>query len=124
MILHLNRRIRDLSLDNVRTILSPPDDPLLPAASVDLVFICDTWHHIDQRPHYLALLRKVLRSGGQIAIVDYQKQDTPGGPPMDMRLSREDVQKEFEQGGFRMVKEHSFLPYQYFVVFAPAPKPK
>src|SRR5512138_1049904 len=47
MILHLNRRVRDLQLKNVVSILSAPDDPLLADASIDRFFICDTWHHID-----------------------------------------------------------------------------
>ena len=118
MILEMNRRIRDAGLDNVRTILAPADDPLLAAASVDKVFVCDTWHHIDGRPAYLAKLKSTLKPGGQVIIVDFQKKASPVGAPMEMRMAREDVVKEFEQGGFVLVKEHTFLPYQYFLVFA------
>ena len=49
MIIHLNQRIRQAGLDNVRTMLALPDDPLLPDASVDRFFICETWHHIENR---------------------------------------------------------------------------
>ena len=48
MIVHLNRRIRDLKLKNVVSILAAPDDPLLADVSVDRFFICDTWHHIEK----------------------------------------------------------------------------
>ncbi len=119
MILHLNRWVRDSGTDNVRTILAPTDDPLLPAASIDRIFICNTWHHIEGRPAYLAALKKILRPGGQIVIVDYHNRKTPVGPPMQMRLSRESVVLEFQQNGLRLAKEHTFLPYQYFLVFAP-----
>jgi hypothetical protein len=27
---------------------------------------------------------------------------------------------EFKQAGYRMVREHDFLPYQYFLEFEPA----
>ncbi len=117
MIVHLTERVRDAGVDNVRTILSLPDDPLLPAASVNRVFICDTWHHIGNHARYLTVLQKILKPGGQVAIIDFQKKQTPVGAPMEMRLAREDVLKEFEQGGFHLVKEHTFLPYQYFLVF-------
>ena len=120
MIIHLNQRVRDAGLDNVRTILALPDDPLLPEASVDRVFICDTWHHIGQHPQYLATLKKILKPGGQVIIIDYQKKETPDGPPMEMRVSREDVVREFAQSGFRLTNEYGFLPYQYFLVFAPS----
>jgi arsenite methyltransferase len=121
MITHLNRRVRDAGLENVRTILALPDDPLLAEASVDRAFICETWHHIDKHPQYLAMLKKILKPGGQAVIIDFQKKETPIGPPMEMRVSREDVVREFAQGGFRLTKEHTFLPYQYFLVFAVAP---
>ncbi len=120
MILYLNRSVRDARLENVRTILALPGDPLLAPSSVDRIFICETWHHIENHPQYLALLKKALKPGGQVVIIDFHKKPTPGGPPPEMRISREDVLNEFEQGGFRLVKEHTFLPYQYFLVFAPA----
>lgn len=121
MIVHLNQRVRDAGIGDVRTILALPDDPLLADGSVDRVFICDTWHHIGNHPQYLARLRKALKPGGQIVIIDFQKKPTPVGAPMEMRLAREDVVKEFEANGFRLAKEHTFLPYQYFLVFTPKP---
>jgi len=117
MIVHLNRRIRDLHLKNVVTILAAPDDPLLADASIDRFFICDTWHHIENRDRYLALLKKMLRPGGQIIMVDFKKEQTPMGPPMEMRIERDDLVKEMEKNGFRLAAEHTFLPYQYFLVF-------
>ncbi len=118
MILHLNRRLRDAGVPNVRTILSAPDDPLLPDGSVDVFFICDTWHHIDERPKYLALMKRMLRPGGRIAIVDFHKRPLHFGPPLEMKIAREDVLKAMEAAGLRLAAEHSFLPYQYFLVFA------
>lgn len=120
MIVHLNERIRDARLDNVRTILARPEDPLLPPASVDRVFICETWHHIERHSQYLALLETILKPGGQVVIIDFYKKETPVGPPMEMRVSREEVVSEFEQHGFRLAEEKTILPYQYFLVFAPA----
>jgi ubiquinone/menaquinone biosynthesis C-methylase UbiE len=121
MILHLNQRIRDAGVGNIRTILALPDDPLLPPAAVDRVFICETWHHIADHPRYFAQIKKILKPGGQVIIIDFFKKETPVGPPMEMRVSREAVMKEFEQNGFRLVKEHTFLPYQYFLIFTAAP---
>jgi ubiquinone/menaquinone biosynthesis C-methylase UbiE len=118
MILHLNRRLRDAGVPNVRTILSAPDDPLLPDASVDVFFICDTWHHIDERTKYLGLMKRMLRPGGRIAIVDFHKRPLPLGPPLEMKIAREDVVKEMEAAGLRLSAEHTFLPHQYFLVFA------
>lgn len=117
MIVHLNRRIRDLKLKHVVTILAAPDDPLLADASVDRFFICDTWHHIDNHDRYLPLLKKMLKPGGQVVMIDFKKEPTPMGPPMEMRIDRADLVKEMEKHGFKVTAEHTFLPYQYFIVF-------
>jgi len=117
MIVHMNRRIRDLKLKNVVTVLSVPDDPLLAAASVDRFFICNTWHHIENRAQYLALMKNMLKPGGQLIIVDYLKKELPVGPPPQMKIAREEVIKEMVSGGFMLSREHTFLPYQYFLIF-------
>ena len=117
MILHMNRRSRDTGITNVTTVLAPPDDPLLPDSSLDHVFICDTWHHVEKQDQYLAKLKKMLKPGGQLVMIDFQKRDLPVGPPLGMKIAREDLVRQLEEGGFQLLKEHTFLPYQYFLVF-------
>ena len=119
MIRHINRRIRELKATNVVSILADPDDPLLPDASVDRFFFSDSWHHIDNQTKYLSLMKKMLKPGGEIVMIDFHKKDLPVGPPMQMKIAREDLIKQMESNGFRLTKEHTFLPYQYFLVFAP-----
>ena len=118
IIVHLNRRIRDLQVKNVVSILSAPDDPLLADASIDRFFICDTWHHISDHAHYLALMKKMLKPGGQVVMIDFKKAETPVGPPMEMRIDRGDLLKEMEANGFKLTAEHTSLPHQYFLVFS------
>jgi predicted methyltransferase len=117
MIRHLNRRLRDEGVRNVVTVLSDPDDPLLPDASVDCFVIVDTWHHIEDHEKYLRLMTKMLRPGGRIVQIDFQKRELPVGPPLSMKISRDDLVSEMEKAGFRLESEHTFLPYQYFLVF-------
>ncbi|HTY61953.1 MAG TPA: methyltransferase domain-containing protein [Acidobacteriota bacterium] len=117
MILHMNRYIRDNRLKNVTTILSAPDDPLLMDASINRFFICNTWHHIQNRPQYVARMKKMLKPGGQIIIIDYKKKQLPVGPPPEMKLAKREVIAEMEAGGFKLAKEHGFLEYQYFLIF-------
>lgn len=117
MILHLNRRIRDLEIKSVVTVLAAADDPLLADGSVDRFFICNTWHHIENRARYLALLKKMLRPGGEVIMLDFKKEETPAGPPLEMRIDRADLVEEMKESGFILAKEHTFLPYQYFLVF-------
>ena len=117
MILHINRAIRDLKVTNVISILADPDDPLLPVASVNRFFFSDSWHHIDNQTKYLSLMKKLLKPNGEVVMIDFHKKETRSGPPLKMRIAREDLIKQMESNGFRLAKEHTFLPYQYFLVF-------
>lgn len=119
MILHINRRIREQKANNVVSILADPDDPLLPDQSVNRFFICEVWHHIENQTKYLSLMKKMLKPGGEIVVIDFHKKEFPVGPPMNMKIAREDVIKRLESNGYRLTKEHTFLPYQYFLVFVP-----
>jgi ubiquinone/menaquinone biosynthesis C-methylase UbiE len=117
MVRHLNRRLRDAGVRNVVTVLAEPDDPLLFEDSVDRVVIVNTWHHIGDQPAYLEKLRRVLRPGGQVVHIDFQKRDTPVGPPTSEKIARGDLVAQMEEAGFLLAAEHDFLPYQYFLVF-------
>jgi len=118
MIRHINRRIRESRTQNVISILADPDDPLLPDRSVDRFFICNVWHHVDDQTKYLSLMKKMLKPGGRIIMIDFHKKELPIGPPMQTKIARQDLIQQMEANGFKLSKEHTFLPYQYFLVFA------
>lgn len=117
MIRHINRRIRDLKTNNVVSVLADPDDPLLREQSVDRFFICDVWHHVESPSKYLSVMKKVLKPGGEIVMIDFHKKELPFGPPLQVKIAREDLIQQMNANGFRLAKEHTFLPYQYFLVF-------
>lgn len=118
MVAEVSRRAKDARLDNVTTVLALPEDPRLPAAALDLVFVCDTWHHIDRRGDYARRVRQALEPGGRLVIVDFHK-ESPVGPPASMKLTRDEVVAEVLAAGFTLRREHAFLPHQYFLEFVP-----
>lgn len=123
MVGYLEKRIVAEGLDNIKNILARPDDPLLPDASIDLAFLCNTYLFIDKRDQYLAKIQKLLNKDGRLAIVSYNKIESPEGPPMHIRVSRETTIQEAEKAGFRLDTEFFFLPYQHFLVFEKKTKP-
>lgn len=48
--------------------------------------------------------------------IRFLKKELPVGPPVEVKIAREDLVRQMESHGFRVVKEHGFLPYQYFLV--------
>jgi ubiquinone/menaquinone biosynthesis C-methylase UbiE len=102
-------------------ILARPDDPKLPLESVDLIFVCNTYHHLEDRTRYFQNLKGALKSGGRIALVDFYHDERSGefGFPKEHLVPRDQVIEEMRKAGYRVLREHGFLARQYFVEFVP-----
>jgi SAM-dependent methyltransferase len=116
MVRYLAERGRREGLTNLAAVEASPHDPRLPRP-VDLVLVVDTYHHIAERPSYFGRLRPSLRPGGRVAIIDFLP-DAPAGPPRQARIPAAFVKDEMGRAGYGLVTEHTFLPYQYFLIFA------
>jgi ubiquinone/menaquinone biosynthesis C-methylase UbiE len=103
-------------------IVARPDNPKIPIESVDLIFVCNTYHHFQERNLYLRNLKSSLKPGGRIAIIDFYHDERSGdlGFPKRHLVAREKVVEEMAAAGYRLTKEHTFLPKQYFLEFAPS----
>ena len=108
------------AVKNVSTIVSKADDPMLPESGVDLVFTSNTYHHIGNRVAYFAKLRKYLRPGGKIAIIDYDRRAWIEGLLRHYTPS-EFIKREMEQAGYTLRQEFDFLDRQSFVIFTAKP---
>ncbi|HSE57667.1 MAG TPA: methyltransferase domain-containing protein [Nitrospiraceae bacterium] len=110
---------------NAEFILARPDNPKLPVESVDLIFVCNTFHHLEDRAVYFANLRSALKPGGRIAIVDFYHDERSGdlGFPKRHLVPRETTIEEMTKAGYRLIKEYSFLRKQYFLEFVPTAAP-
>ncbi len=120
LVVHLRERAQTAGWQNVIPVLASNDNPRLPAGSIDIVLIVDTYHHLDDRRAYLGRLTRALSKRGRIAIVDWKKGDFPEGPDDSHKLSREQVAGEMEQAGFRLVADPIVLPYQYMLIYESA----
>jgi len=117
MVKYLAARAKREGHKNIVAIAGTPDDPRLPEKA-DLIILVDVYHHIDNREQYFRRLRKSLKPGGRLAIIDF-RMDSPEGPPAHARISPEHVKAELASAGYGLAQEHTFLPNQYFLVFRP-----
>ncbi|MEN9555713.1 MAG: hypothetical protein RLZZ232_1999, partial [Planctomycetota bacterium] len=72
---HIEVSCRERNLRNVETLLCRDDSTELPPNSVDVAFICDTYHHFEFPNKTMASLRKAMKPGGRVIVVDFKRID-------------------------------------------------
>ena len=102
-------------------IVNSPRDVSLPPRSIDVAFICDTYHHFEYPGAMMQSIRAALKPGGSVVVIDFRK--IPGfSTPWVMghvRANEPTVVREIESVGFRLVEDRDFLRRNYFLRFAP-----
>lgn len=113
------RRARARGAHNVEGVVSVATDVSLPMASIDLAFLCDTYHHFEYPQKMLASIHRALRPGGTIVVVDFRRIPGFSSPwvMQHVRAGQQTVVKEIESAGFRLIGEKNFLRGNYFLRF-------
>jgi SAM-dependent methyltransferase len=113
---HIRTRVQQDGLKNVETILDQEDDPKLAANSVDSVLLLKTYHEIGKPEAFLVNLRRALKPGARVGIIDRN------GKGDDHGLDAEIVIKEARNAGYELLEQHDFVKgdegVDYFLVFA------
>jgi SAM-dependent methyltransferase len=120
-IAYIDRRTQRDGIGNVHTILSEQDDPRLPQTSVDSVLLLKTYHEVAHPVLLLENLRRSLRGGAKIGIIDRN------GKGNDHGVSREVVIQEAAQAGYQLQEQYDFVNgdgQDYFLVFRANSAPK
>jgi ubiquinone/menaquinone biosynthesis C-methylase UbiE len=115
---YIGDRAHKEKLQNVKTILSQPDNPLLPANSVDAVLLLKTYHEVAQPVTLLRNLRAALRPGAKVGIIDRNGNGENHG------VSRDIVIREAEEAGYKLLEQYDFVKgdkMDYFLVFKQGP---
>lgn len=117
----IKKRAQDEKLTNIQTVLGQFDDPKIPVRNVDLAFINDVLHHIQNRAVYLKALGTYIKPGGRIALIEMDSTDpnTPHKSQPELLVSRADIMKWMSDAGFKLVQEHAdlFPGTKWFLVF-------
>lgn len=116
---HVEKTSKEAGLKNVTGIVCTPTSSELPPNSVDLVFLCDTYHHFEYPQKTMASIHRALRPGGHLILVDYSRIEgkTPDWLLKHLRAGQEVFTKEIEAAGFKAVDRADFLKENYFVRF-------
>lgn len=120
---YVERTSREQQLKNVVGVVCKPDSVELPANSVDMVFICDTYHHFEFPQLTMGSIYRALRPGGTACVIDFQRiRGTSSDWVLNhVRAGQEVFRKEIEEAGFVYVRDVKLFKQNYFMLFR---KPK
>ena len=111
---YIGKRVVKENLENVRTVLGAPDDPRLPAGSVDAVLMLKVYHEIAHPVPTMKMLQRALRPGAKVGIIDRN------GTGSNHGLNHDVVVKEMAEAGYKLVGRYDFTKadgQDYFLIF-------
>jgi arsenite methyltransferase len=104
---------------NLIPVLAEPDKLSLPESGCDLFFLRNVFHHLPDPGGYFRQLKKSLKPGGRVAVIDYHNQGRGWIHLCGHRLvSGEEICNIMIEAGFRVIETFNFLPGQSFHIFA------
>jgi arsenite methyltransferase len=103
-------------ITNVAPIHAEPGDAKLPEP-VDLVFTCDTYHHMEERVTYFRSLKRYLKPDGRVAILDFHPHGFFSGL-LGHGTAKEQVRRELESAGYRLTADSDLVERQHFQIFS------
>ncbi len=89
----------------IKTVLNTPDSAELPANSIDVAFICDTYHHFEHPDKMLASIHSALRPDGRLIIIDFDlREDSSEFVKQRARAPKEVYYREITTAGFEQIE--------------------
>lgn len=102
--------------DRIEVRLALPDDPLLAEGEVDIAIIVNTLGYISKKQAYLEILKKGIKPGGMLMIVDYKTKRIPLLIPESLKLHLSDVEELLYESGYTdIMTDDCILDFQYVV---------
>jgi tRNA-Thr(GGU) m(6)t(6)A37 methyltransferase TsaA len=116
----LGEKTRSQGIENIKADVCDITGPLsIQDSCVDVCFISTVLHSInlaDVEKTLFNEIRRVLKPGGRVAIIECKKEAQPCGPPIDMRLSPEQLEGTLTKYSFKKISLND-LGYNYIIQF-------
>lgn len=111
--------VQQMGYKNVKFLRADLSKPLMSPEphSCDLVVIGNILHEIDSPEALLQNAYRLLKVDGRLLVVEWKKEITPLGPPVEKRLSQQQLEVLLMRVGLRKEKELETDGYHYSVLF-------
>ena len=93
------------NLHNIVPVKSEEYDLRLSDEVADFVLLCTVLHEVDDKPRLLAEAARICRSGGTVAVIEFNETSSNFGPPMGHRVSRTQVDELLKNTGLSCVQD-------------------
>lgn len=124
MLKMLRGRVERAKVTNVELVLGLPDDPKLPANTLDMILMVDVYHELSEPQVMLRRLKAALKPSGRLVLVEFRKEDPNVPIRLEHKMTVAEARAELEAEGFVFDKVLNDLPWQHILVFRPAPVPR
>lgn len=110
--------VEQAGLTNVEVLLAEAEDEFpIQTGICDAALLANVYHEIDPTANVLHELRRILKPGGIVLLLEWKREPTPVGPPLEQRLDQQDVTEEFTNAGFILFGTCDVGPYHYGLKF-------
>lgn len=120
----LRGRVERANATNVELVLGLPDDPKLPAGTLDMILMVDVYHELSEPQVMLRRLKTALKPTGRLVLVEFRKEDPKVPIRLEHKMTVAEARAELEAEGFVFDKVLNDLPWQHILIFRPAPASK
>ncbi len=118
MLRKLQVRADKEKIKNIELVRGDIDDPRLPENQIDLLLMVDVYHEFSHPESMLWAIRRSLTENGVVALLEYREED-PEVPIKPLhKMSKNQIMKEYQKNGFKLVREYNQLPWQHLMFFA------
>ncbi|MFO7172929.1 MAG: methyltransferase domain-containing protein [Bacillota bacterium] len=118
MVARLRERAAAAGVENLVPVLAEEEDEYpVPSASCDAALLVDVYHEVDPASGFLGEIRRILKPGAHVLVVDWKPEPTPLGPPLPERIAPDDVVEEMTWSGYEFLGPREVGPYHYGLLF-------
>ena len=99
----LGLRLKAGGISNVTLVQGEPDNPKLPASTLDLELLVDVYHEFSAPQTMLRHLRDALKPTGRLVLLEYRKEDPSIPIRPEHKMSVAEAKLEVEAEGYTLV---------------------
>ena len=104
---------KKVTISNAEFLCEDAAKTSIPSESVDVAFLANAFHDMDKE-EVVKEIKRILKKGGKVIIIEWEKKNTFFGPPLFIRISEEEVLNFFKD--FKLINKFKPSEHHYGLV--------